>query len=441
MTRLLFCLILLTGWFPWRGMQPTRSQSRPAVAAAASYKWFEFAPSDGTGIGTACTCADVTGAAGETISSTRSTAAFCSTLGTATTGITNGSLISCATDKPRIEPDGNGVLGLRVEDALTNRVLRSQELDNGSWLKWHDGSVTPGADPTITANAAVAPDGTTTAEQIDYPATGASGRSIVYQLNTDLYQNKIASIYIKGVSGSGDTDLTLVGESTYSANCTFNSTTWTRCYVIGDAASSGQLEIGPNSVRTGRTHAAVSVYVWGVQLERGYSVSSYAASTGTNGTRGADSVYATLTNGQQPKCIGASFALPNKLDSTSSATQMFWKMRTDANNYYSAATSTGGNITTDTVKHEIDVSSSVQFLTSTATISADATTRVIAYIGSATQLGVTVGATDKTGTVTSFTALTTSSTKLYLGSDSAAGHEINGIVSKVKVGLLSTDCQ
>ncbi len=54
----------------------------------------------------------------------------------------------------RVGPDG------LIEKVRTNLVLQSQTFDNASWNKTTDGQV------TITANAAAAPDGTTTAEKM-----------------------------------------------------------------------------------------------------------------------------------------------------------------------------------------------------------------------------------------------------------------------------------
>ena len=57
-----------------------------------------------------------------------------------------------ASDATRVASNG------LIEKVRTNLVLQSQTFDNASWTKTTDGQV------TITANAAVAPDGTTTAE-------------------------------------------------------------------------------------------------------------------------------------------------------------------------------------------------------------------------------------------------------------------------------------
>ena len=133
--------------------------SSPALTGSGAF--FEFAPASGAGMGTACACTTPTGAKGEALTFTRTGNATCSKQGLATTGIADGDLVVCTANQPRVESSG-GVLGLRVEGARTNSVLRSQELDNAAWTLDFAGG---GVIPTRTANAATAPDGTPSAER------------------------------------------------------------------------------------------------------------------------------------------------------------------------------------------------------------------------------------------------------------------------------------
>jgi hypothetical protein len=70
-----------------------------------------------------------------------------------------GTLQTAATDVPRFDhnPATGESLGLLVEEARTNLVLRSEEFDNASWSK--TGS-------SVTANTTTAPDGTSTADKL-----------------------------------------------------------------------------------------------------------------------------------------------------------------------------------------------------------------------------------------------------------------------------------
>ena len=68
------------------------------------------------------------------------------------------------TDVPRILDDG----AILIEGAATNRVTHSQDFDNAFWSKLTD-------PPTVTANSATAPDGTTTADEILFNSAAGVG--------------------------------------------------------------------------------------------------------------------------------------------------------------------------------------------------------------------------------------------------------------------------
>jgi hypothetical protein len=76
-----------------------------------------------------------------------------------------GVLVPTVVNEPVIDFDGDGAaLGTGFYGAYTNLLLRSEELDNAVWTK---------TAATITANAAVAPDGATTMDGLIESATNA----------------------------------------------------------------------------------------------------------------------------------------------------------------------------------------------------------------------------------------------------------------------------
>lgn len=435
--RLLICFILLAGWFPWKGMQPTRSQARPvATAVSAPVLLADIAPTSGTGVGAACSCGNVTTSDGGTVTSQRPGVAFCSTTGLATSGITNGSLISCASGKARVEPGHDGVLGIRVESTATNAQLHSEDVSQ--WSLYHDGAAA--SDPVVTVDQAVAPDGTTTADRVDFPASGpVDGRSIFYR-EADTSQTKTASVYLKGVSESGSIDMTFTGATPVYTVCTFDSTTWTRCTLTATSSITGQLEIGPNTVRTGNTYAATSVYVWGIQQERGYNATSYIKTTGTTATRNADYVYFTLVNGATPMCASAAASFPGKLYTADTAPAV-WHVWTSSANAYYAELASSGNFTTSTVNVRTVVANTIMTVATDSTVSAGSTNVVAWKITSGTTVIASIDSTSKTGTFSAFTPWTTSSSVVQIGMKVGGGQGLNGIVSKIKVGSSATDCQ
>jgi hypothetical protein len=275
--------------------------------------FFEFATASGAGMGTACACTAVTGAKGETLTFTRTGNATCSKQGLATTGIANGDLVVCAGDQPRVESSG-GVLGLRVEGARTNSVIRSQEIDNAAWVK--QGSSPPVA-PTVTANSSTAPDATTTADTLAFPAVSVAATfSIAYATITGTAASWSCSVYVRGASTSGTTYLALTPNSATfnTVACPFTTTGWNRCAVTATlTAAPWFVQVGVD-LRDGAQAAqpAQDVLVWGMQCELGAYTTSYIPTVAAGVTRNIESPAFTLSSAVGPSAsIAASAQWPS----------------------------------------------------------------------------------------------------------------------------------
>lgn len=200
----------------------TQGRTERGLPCGDSAPAFEFASADGGGMGTACACAPVQSNQGVTITWGRASTALCSTKGNTLTGIAPGDIVLCAVDAPRVEPDDDGYLGVRIENEDTNLILRAIEFDDAVWS----------ATATVTPDTDVAPDGTTTADTLEDTSAGSSeGISQTFvESGAKGYANQV-------FAKAGTLDairVVMTGAGGGSATCTItslSSTTWTlaRC--------------------------------------------------------------------------------------------------------------------------------------------------------------------------------------------------------------------
>lgn len=266
-------------------LQPNLQRQR-----GLAYAFFEFAPASGTGMGTACACTPLTGAKGETLAFTRTTSGTC--LKGNTTSIAVGDLVTCAVDQPRVMAGGTGTgpLGLLTERPGRNVILQSESIDSATWNKAGNGV----AAPTVTADFALAPDNTLTAERVQIPAAGIGQESIVYQLPGATGDS--ALLHVRGNGTSGTVDLEVEnGATAYCVSCAYNATTYTPCVTVGLAAST-YFVFGNTQIRCGGgARGAQDLIVWGAYEEASGLVGSYIKTTTLAVDRGGDVASFSIT--------------------------------------------------------------------------------------------------------------------------------------------------
>jgi len=199
-----------------------------------------------------------------------------------------------AAQVPRVEYDSSGnALGLLVEEARTNYVLRSQALDNSVW-------VTPTIS-TVDANVHNAPDGTATADRVNVNTAG-----YIYQTASGLTQNTeyTASWFIKADSATAfvygfynQTGGAWITRTEYDPTTGEDfGNGWYRFSVnVTTPIGCTSIRVYPLRHDTGGASNAVtgadgSSYVWGLQIEAGAGPTSYIPTSGASATRAADDI-------------------------------------------------------------------------------------------------------------------------------------------------------
>lgn len=218
---------------------------------------------------------------------------------------TDGLIKTAAAGEARFDHDPitGDSLGLMLEYQFTNLVTYSEDFSNAAWTK---------DNITVSANNAVAPDGTTTADLI-YPSSTGSARTI-YQNFNNADGTYTVSFFVKaaglnwafiynaqgnakawfnlntGTKGSADTPfITDYGMVAYPNG-------WYRCWVRTDNTTARYIFIGPadgdNSTAVTKS-GTNGIYVWGAQFEGTASsvpqwrisrLTSYIPSTGSSQT-------------------------------------------------------------------------------------------------------------------------------------------------------------
>ena len=219
----------------------------------------------------------------------------------------DGVLRSAATDAPRFDhnPTTGESLGLLVEEARTNLLVRSEEFNDATWTK---------VNTTVTANSIAAPNGTVTADTITDSNDGASTAHSTSTANQSLTSGLTytISVYAKAGTQPGIAFIFPSSAFTSNLNARFNISTgtianldsgltgsitavgdgWYRCTATATAtatASAGfQIRIATASTSFYQGNGTGTIYLWGAQLEAGAFPTSYIPTTSATVTRAAD---------------------------------------------------------------------------------------------------------------------------------------------------------
>lgn len=357
-----------------------------------------------------------------------------------------GLIETVASGVPRIDYDPVTLAcrGLSIWEARTNLLTYSEQFDNAAWTKTRS---------SITANATLAPDGTTTADTLvensanetHYIQDGAISTVATTTYTATVYAKAGTRsrlellVYFGGVPYERGFDLsngttfagTLGGSSATNYSITNAGNGWYRCAITqktdGTTSSYFRLALNNGSTSLYTGDGTSGLYIWGAQLEAGSSASPYIPTTTAQVTRAADvavinganfSSWYNQTEGTfvVSSCSGAidTSQFPRAFEATDGSS-----INRIAVNWYSSNLLGYTTVADGVVQSAFDPPQSV--------IAKNTPTKLaIAYKSNdfaAAVSGGTVG-TDTDGTVPAVT-------QLYIGTDSSQTGQLNGWIESL----------
>jgi hypothetical protein len=207
-----------------------------------------------------------------------------------------GLYVSVANNVPAFEFNTDGSYrGLLVEPGATNLALRSQEFNDGSWTKSATGVNTAVGTSGIEANVATAPDGTMTADRVNFLNQADPDTGLSQTYTTAVSQPYTNSIFVKGEGTDiGKQIRVRIRRQTGTANFVNATITLTADW---QRVSTNYTTLADNTsvqvVYSSAVGGAVTALIWQAQFELGSVATSYIVTTAGTASRVADGV--TLT--------------------------------------------------------------------------------------------------------------------------------------------------
>ena len=322
----------------------------------------------------------------------------------ASTRTCGSSLATCQNNELCVESDG-----ALVEPGRTNLIVFSQAFDNAEWALFNA--------PTVTADAAVAPDGTTTADQVNAGSAAIRDQGIAVAAST-AYQ---FTVWLKRATGSNQTvPIYVFNDSSASVLGTNNATatdTWQRFTL------SVTTPVGATTVQAGFNVGSYNVYAWGAQLEAGDAPTTYIATAGTAAARANDAISFPINVPDSEGCVRADVKL---LASAFAGTARVLGLAVAPSMLY---------VSTDTQASANDGTNTV----SQAASSISAASRSLRSSWSGSTLLVQTASGSTSGSYDGAFGLGLPVT-VYLGSQNGSSNFLGGYVKNIKIGTRASRC-
>ena len=184
--------------------------------------------------------------------------------------------------------DGRGVVNL---------LTQTEAFDQSPWGLSSSGT---GVNPVVTANASVAPDGTTTADKVELDVGAGvttSDRSVISQNFTVSTQAYTFSLWAKGDTGGEEI---LIRNAANAYTKIVLTTQWQRFSFTANGSGSAvsfEITLRQGLSGIGTINATATVYLWGAQLELGSTATAYqpnGAGVGGPGNHAAQATTAAM---------------------------------------------------------------------------------------------------------------------------------------------------